>query len=122
MAKIAFYFSLLDDKVIVWLIGNNETWTVPVEEVEELNETETGDKYENKICNVCHRLLPVKKFAKNQNNRHGILRRPSCIQCRTDIDKRAPKSSQAKEWKKLVQPKEIHLNVQYDVKNDPLRE
>ena len=100
MAKIAFYFSLLDDKVIVWLIGNNETWTVPVEEVEELNETETGDKYENKICNVCHRLLPVKKFAKNQNNIHGILRRPSCIQCRTDIDKRAPKSSQAKRMEK----------------------
>ena len=31
---------------------------------------------------------------------HGIVRRPSCNRCRTDIDKRAPKSKQAKTFEK----------------------
>ena len=51
-----------------------------------------------KICNVCHCLL--EDFARNQNNIHGIVRRPSCNRCRTDIDKRAPKSRQARIFEK----------------------
>lgn len=45
-------------------------------------------------------LLPVEQFVKNQRNKHGIVRRPSCNRCRTDIDKRKPKSSQAKQKEK----------------------
>lgn len=86
--------------VVVWLIGSNETWTVPSGEVRPLDVCKTGDKHKYKICNVCHCLLPVTRFARNQNNKHGIVRRPSCIKCRTDIDKRAPKSSQAKRMEK----------------------
>jgi len=56
--------------------------------------------FQKKICNICHRLLPIEQFAKNQRNKHGIVRRPSCNRCRTDIDKRAPKSSQAKQKEK----------------------
>jgi len=40
------------------------------------------------------------KDALNQNNKHGQVRRPSCKKCRTDIDKRAPKTRQAKEMEK----------------------
>ena len=86
--------------VTVWLIGKNETWTVPAKDIRELDVLKTGDKFSKKICNVCHCLLPVSKFARNQNNKHGIVRRPSCIMCRTDIDKRAPKSRQAKQQEK----------------------
>ena len=86
--------------VIVWLIGRDEIWTVPSSEIKEIDVYKTGDKYKNKICNICHCLLPVKDFDRNQNNIHGIVRRPSCIECRTDIDKRAPKSSQAKQMEK----------------------
>lgn len=57
---------------------------------------QTGDKFANKICNICHRLLPREEFSRNQTNKHGILRRPICKRCRTDIDKRAPKTRQAK--------------------------
>ena len=70
-----------------------------------MNVLETGDKRPRKICNICHCLLPVDAFAKNQSNRHGIIRRPSCQQCRTDIDKRAPKSQQARRAEKN-RPKE----------------
>ena len=63
-----------------------------------LDVNQTGNKYPQKICNVCHCLL--EDFARSQNNIHGIVRRPSCNRCRTDIDKRAPKSRQAKIFEK----------------------
>lgn len=86
--------------MVVWLIGINKTWTIPASQAKELNVRETGDKFAKKICNRCHRLLSVSKFDVNQRNKHGIIRRPSCRKCRTDIDKRAPKSLQAKRMEK----------------------
>ena len=85
---------------VVWLIGPDETWTIPRGDIRPLDVSNTGDKHAKKICNVCHCLKPVSKFSRNQNNKHGIVRRPSCMRCRTDIDKRAPKSSQAKRFEK----------------------
>ena len=85
-----------DNFVQVWLIGRDETWYVPVSECEVVDLALTGDKYVHKVCNVCHRYLPVDSFSRNQTNLHGVVRRPSCKRCRTDIDKRAPKSVQAK--------------------------
>ncbi|MDE0471393.1 MAG: endonuclease domain-containing protein [Ekhidna sp.] len=84
----------------VWLIGKDEVWFVPLSDIEEIEVLKTGDKYDEKICNKCHCLLPVSDFDQNQNNLHGIVRRPSCKLCRTDIDKRAPKSRQAKQFEK----------------------
>ena len=84
------------NSISVWLIGPDETWDVAIEIVENIDVLKTGDKFSHKICNICHCLLPVTKYARNQNNIHGIVRRPSCMQCRSDIDKRAPKSRQAK--------------------------
>jgi len=89
-----------EDNVLVWLIGIDSDFVVPKSDVEEINVTKTGDKFDFKICNVCHCLKPVENFARNQNNLHGIIRRPSCIKCRTDIDKRAPKTKQAKQMDK----------------------
>ena len=68
--------------------------------VELIDVTKTGDKFSVKICNICHCLKPVDNFSRNQTNLHGILRRPSCQKCRTTIDKRAPKSRQAKQMEK----------------------
>lgn len=73
---------------------------MPGHEVRPVNVLETGDKWQNKICNICHCLLPIKDFALNQRNRHGPIRRPSCKNCRTDIDKRAPKTRQARRAEK----------------------
>jgi len=85
---------------IVWLIGRGETYSIPEKEIAAIDVRRTGDKFSQKICNICHCLKPVKKFSLNQTNKHGELRRPSCISCRTDIDKRAPKSGQAKRTEK----------------------
>ena len=84
------------DIATVWLIGTDQVWDVPSNEIDEMDVVETGDKKFHKICNICHCLLPVEDFARNQTNLHGIIRRPSCRQYRTDIDKRALKASQAR--------------------------
>jgi len=89
-----------DDDFLVWLIGSDSYWIIPKNEVEEVDVTKTGDKFDYKICNVCHCLKPTENFARNQNNLHGIIRRPSCQKCRTSIDKRAPKTKQAKQMEK----------------------
>jgi len=88
------------DNFLVWLIGNDSYWIVPKKDVEKIDVTKTGDKFDYKICNVCHCLKPTEKFDRNQNNKHGIVRRPSCQKCRTSIDKRAPKTKQAKQMEK----------------------
>ncbi len=88
------------ERVTIWLIGTDETWDVLIKDIQCVDVTQTGDRFNEKICNICHCLLCVDEFAKNQRNKHGIIRRPSCRQCRTDIDKRPPKSQQAKAMKK----------------------
>jgi transcription elongation factor Elf1 len=88
------------DNLLVWLIGADCDFIIPKVEVEKIDVTKTGDKFEFKICNVCHCLKSVENFARNQNNLHGIIRRPSCNKCRTTIDKRAPKTKQAKQMEK----------------------
>jgi transcription elongation factor Elf1 len=88
------------DNYLIWLIGNDNEYIIPKTDVDKIDVTKTGDKFEFKICNVCHCLKPVESFARNQNNLHGIIRRPSCTKCRTDIDKRAPKTKQAKQMEK----------------------
>ena len=85
---------------LIWLIGSDSYWIIPKNEVEPIDVNKTSDKYSEKICNVCHCLKPIENFSRNQTNLHGILRRPSCQKCRTTIDKRAPKSRQAKQMEK----------------------
>jgi len=85
---------------IIWLIGTNTTWIIENIDFLSIDVLETGDKFEHKICNICHCLKPIEQFALNQNNKHGQVRHPSCKKCRTDIDKRAPKTRQAKEMEK----------------------
>jgi hypothetical protein len=88
------------DSLLIWLIGNNNEYIISKTDMEIIDVTATGDKFGFKICNICHCLKPVENFARNQNNLHGIVRRPSCNKCRTNIDKRAPKTTQAKQMEK----------------------
>ena len=49
----------------VWLIGENETWDIAASSLAPVDIFKTGDNYQEKICNKCHRLLPLDFFAKN---------------------------------------------------------
>ena len=89
-----------NDSLWVWLIGTDSEWIIEKSETDPVDVQKTGDKFPRKICNMCHCIKPVEQFDKNQNNLHGVIRRPSCKKCRTNIDKRAPKTKQAKELEK----------------------
>ena len=34
----------------------------------DLDVNKTGDKYDSKICNICHCLKPVENFSRNQTS------------------------------------------------------
>ncbi len=51
------------------------------------NVNKTGDGFPKKICNVCHKLLNTKEFARNQNGiNNRPVRRPSCGKCREKLE------------------------------------
>lgn len=51
------------------------------------NVKKTGDSFPKKICNICHKLLSTKEFAKNQNAKNNrSVRRPSCQKCRKQLE------------------------------------
>ena len=78
-------------------ITTGKEFDIPNENIDNVNEeinfyasfdpTQTGDNFQNKVCNVCHRLLPTERFDINQHGKDNrIVRRPSCIFCREIID------------------------------------
>lgn len=89
----------------VVLAKDHEKWAVPLSEIVDVNVTETGDRYARKICNRCHRILPVGKFEKNQNSKKGPTRRPSCLSCRAVINKVPTNTQQVKRMMKKKPPK-----------------
>jgi len=65
------------------------------------NPQKTGDSFPKKICNVCHKLLPTKEFAKNQNAKNNRpVRRPSCSNCRKILEGVSPNMQERREWLK----------------------
>lgn len=73
------------DSYIVEFI--NITIEVDKSIVKTFDPLKTGDGYEYKVCNVCHRLRPTELFDKNQNGKNNrTVRRPSCKDCRQAID------------------------------------
>ncbi len=80
---------------------------IPNNDFEIIDVEKTGDGFEKKICNVCHKLLDTELFARNQNGiNNRIIRRPSCKNCRAEIDGVSIKPSIKKEWNKTKPNKE----------------
>jgi len=85
------------DNCRVISITNGEEFNILNESIDNENEdlkyysyfdpAQTGDNFPNKVCNVCHRLLPTERFDINQHGKNNrVVRRPSCIYCREVID------------------------------------
>lgn len=61
----------------------------------------TGDSFPKKICNICHKLLDTSMFARNQNAKGDrSVRRPSCQQCRRQLEGVNAKPSEKAKWLK----------------------
>lgn len=82
------------DQVQVYLPGQRTSYLVPAAETETLNVATTGKGFPNIICNRCFVLKPEDAFDVNQTDARGNkTRRPSCQQCRVDIDRRSMTAS-----------------------------
>ena len=73
--------------VEVSFVYSNCTVEISKEDITPFDPLKTGDQFPKKVCNVCHRLLDVNMFQKNQNGKNNrTVRRPSCNECRDIID------------------------------------
>lgn len=87
--------------VSVYMVGSGYTLTMDSEDVQQFDPLRTGDDYSHKICNKCHVLKPVTAFEKNQRSMTGrVRRRPTCLICRRDIDKREMAAKDKREAEK----------------------
>lgn len=83
----------------VLMIRPNEIFLLTRDLFEYFNPTEVGDSFPNKVCNVCQRLLDTNFFSKNQNGKNNrTVRRPSCDECRIEIDGVPPSRQDRVRW------------------------
>ena len=78
-----------------------------LDDFEVFNVIESGDGYPDKICNLCHKLLPTTNFAKNQNGiNNRTVRRPSCQDCRKELEGADVTTQEKRIWAKKKPNKE----------------
>lgn len=83
----------------VFFLRIGEVVTVKNSDLKEVNPKKFGDAYDEKICNVCHRILKTTHFDLNQNGKGDRpVRRPSCKDCRKTIDGVSMKSAEKRLW------------------------
>ena len=71
----------------ILFIKANKTVEVQRRDINFIDIDKTGDDFTRKICNMCHKLLKISNFQKNQNAKNNrVVRRPSCNNCRKHID------------------------------------
>mgnify|MGYP000612006976 CR=1 FL=1 len=96
IVKIDKQIGYLVEANVVYLIGTEEFVEASYEPV---NPEDYGDNKPEKICNICHRILPTEEFQKNQNAKDNRqVRRPSCNDCRKKIDGIQMDSKEKKDW------------------------
>ncbi len=90
------------EKLEVVFVGLDKTVVLDLHQVSFLNPKEFGDKYEEKICNICHKIRKTIEFDLNQNGKGDRpVRRPSCKNCRKKIDGIGISSLDRKKWNKV---------------------
>ena len=87
------------NKVLVFFIGPGKDLEVDINQIRVIDLNQTGKPHKYKICNRCHILKErLVDFEINQTDAKGRkTTRPSCRQCRKDIDRTSmPASEKAK--------------------------
>ncbi len=86
----SIYFMRIGQKVT---LNNNDFEIFDVQKI--------GDAYPKKICNICHKLLSTAEFVRNQNAKNNKpVRRPSCRECRKQLEGKDATSKAKLEWSK----------------------
>lgn len=91
---------------MVLFIGLNELKRVDFGELQALDIYKTGKGYDKKICNICHILKNTDDFEINQTDAKGRkTTRPSCRECRKNIDGVKLSTTEKKRMDKIAPPK-----------------
>lgn len=78
-----------------------------VDDFDIIDVKKTGDGFSKKICNVCHKLKKTTDFAKNQNAKNNrSVRRPSCKECRVEMEGVGVSRADKIKWIKIKPDKE----------------
>lgn len=86
--------------LVVKFLRLQQEITLKENEVQAIDPANFGDAFPEKICNVCHRILPTVNFDLNQNGKGDRpVRRPSCTDCRKAIDGVGMTASDRNKWK-----------------------
>jgi nitrate/TMAO reductase-like tetraheme cytochrome c subunit len=86
---------------MVLFVGLNKILRVSLENLDALDVEHTGKGYDNKICNICHILKATEEFDINQTDAKGRkTTRPSCKECRKDIDGVKLTTEEKRKWTK----------------------
>ena len=83
----------------VFFVGMNTTISLNLSQLLELDASKYGDAFDEKICNVCHKIFRTTDFDLNQNGKNNRpVRRPSCKSCRKTIDGVPIPAAHKKNW------------------------
>ncbi len=97
-----------DVTAVVSFVYSKCTVELNLSDITYFDPLKTGDQFSKKVCNVCHRLLDVNLFQKNQNGKNNrTVRRPSCNECRCIIDGKDMTNAEKKEMKEIEPNLEI---------------
>lgn len=97
--EVGIIFHETETEYSINFVVNNRKIAVNKPLVALFDPLKTGDQFNKKVCNVCHRYLDIELFQKNQNQKDNRpIRRPSCRECRKIIDGKALKSSEHAKW------------------------
>ena len=99
-----------DNLISVFFVGKRKELQLSDENLKYLDETKTGKPHKFKICNVCHILKEdFVDFEVNQTDSKGRkTTRPSCRDCRENIDGVSLKTSEKKKLDK-IKPKHFFV-------------
>lgn len=91
---------------MVLFIGVNELKKMKYEDLESIDIYKTGKGFDVKICNICHILKNTSSFEINQTDAKGNkTTRPSCRECRKQIDGIKLSVTEKKRMDKFAPPK-----------------
>ena len=69
------------------------------DQIKKFDISETGDRYEFKICDRCFKYLPTSSFENNRLKKNNVMtKRPSCRECRKIKDGKKVSAKDRKKW------------------------
>jgi len=85
--SVGFVKSIKGTQIVIFFVGKKKTIKTNKNNVSFVDIKKTGKPYKVKICNICHILKKDDDFDINQTDAKGRkTTRPSCKDCRVDID------------------------------------